>query len=175
MSTTSCRAVYMERGSFSFLHLHGGVFQHARSSLWAMPTSLPTGDTCSHDATLPIPNSARSRGIPHAGRALFVRHSCHEVPADDVTRGPACAVSRAGRHAPNVPETRSARSARSANRTRGMQHVMPRTRAHVGTRVFQIHLTLAAILTVHATVFFETRDVPAPESLHEYARARATQ
>ena len=54
-----------------------------------------------------------------------------------------------------------------------MQHVMPRTRAHVGTRVFQIHLTLAAILTVHATVFFETRDGPAPESLHEDARVRA--
>ena len=54
----------------------------------------------------------------------------------------------------NVPETRS------AHRTRGMQHVMPRTRAHVGTRVFQIHLTLAAILTVRA-----------PESLHEGAHA----
>ena len=54
-----------------------------------------------------------------------------------------------------------------------MQHVMPQTRAcaHMGTPVFQIHLTLAAILTVHATVFFDTWDVPAPESLHEGAHA----
>ena len=41
----------------------------------------------------------------------------------------ACAVSRAGEHARIVPETRSVRS---ANRTHGMQHVEPRTRAHVG-------------------------------------------
>ena len=69
-----------------------------------------------------------------------------------------------------VPETRSACS---ENRTRGMQHKMPRTRAHVGTRVFQIHLTLASILAVRLTVFSNTWDVPAPDSLHEDTRARA--
>ena len=73
-------------------------------------------------------------------------------------------------HARNVPETRSERS---AHRTRSMQHEMSRTRAHVGTRVFQVHLTLASILTVRATVFSDTRDVPAPDSLYEDARARA--
>ena len=82
----------------------------------------------------------------------------------------ACAVSCAGQHARIVPETRSVRS---ANRTRGMQHVMPCTGAHVGPRVFQIQPTLAAILTVRATVFSETRDVPAPKSLHEDALMRA--
>ena len=60
-----------------------------------------------------------------------------------------------------VPETRSVCS---VNRTRGMQHEMPRTRAHMhmGTPVFRIHLTLASILAVRATVFPDTRDVHAP-------------
>ena len=63
------------------------------------------------------------------------------------------------RRARLIPETRSACS---VNRTRGMQHKMPRTRAHVGTCVFQIYLTLASILPICTTVFFDTRDVPAP-------------
>jgi len=82
----------------------------------------------------------------------------------------ACAVCHAGQHERIVPETRSACS---ANRTRSMQHVMSRTRAHMGTPVFRIPSTLAYILTVRVTVFPETRDVPSPDSLHEDARARA--
>ena len=42
-----------------------------------------------------------------------------------------CAVSRAGQPERIVPGTRSTRS---ANRTHGVQHVMPRTRAHMRTR-----------------------------------------
>ena len=54
-----------------------------------MPTSLPMADPCGHDVTPSIPLSARSRGIPHAGqRALFFRHTCREVRADDVTHAP---------------------------------------------------------------------------------------
>ena len=45
-----------------------------------------------------------------------------------------------------------------------MQHVMPRTRAHVGTRVFQIHTTLAiCILAVDAAGSFPTWRVLAPD------------
>ena len=82
----------------------------------------------------------------------------------------ACAVSRAGQHARIITETRSARSVK---RTRGMQHVMLRTHAHVGTRVFQIKTTLAAILAVHEALLNPTRSVSAPDSLHEDACARA--
>ena len=71
----------------------------------------------------------------------------------------ACAVSRAGQHARIITETRSARS---VNRTRGMQHVMPRTRAHVGTRVFQIP-SLTYIFAVHAAGSYPMWSVLVPD------------
>ena len=55
----------------------------------------------------------------------------------------ACAVSHAGQHARIVPETRS------ADRTRGMQHVMPRTRAHISA--------------VHAASSYPTWNVSGPD------------
>ena len=72
----------------------------------------------------------------------------------------ACAVSRAGQHTRIVPETRSARS---ANRTCGTQHVMPRTRAHVGTREFRIQPVLAYIFAVHAADSYPTWSVLTPD------------
>ena len=71
----------------------------------------------------------------------------------------ACAVSRAGWHERIVLGNRSARS---ANRTRGMQHVMPRTRAHVVTRVFQIP-SLAYIFAVHAAGSYPTWSILTPD------------
>ena len=71
------------------------------------------------------------------------------------------------RRARFVPGTRSVCS---ANRTRGMQHVMPRTRAHVGTHVFRIQL-LSAILTVHAAGLCPTWNVSGPD--REDARVQA--
>ena len=47
-----------------------------------------------------------------------------------------------------------------------MQHMMPRTRAHVGTRVFRIQTTLAAILAVREALLNPTWSVSAPDSLH---------
>jgi len=70
---------------------------------------------------------------------------------------PACCT---GQHERIVPETRSARP---ANRTRGMQHVMPRTRAHVGTPVCRIHPTLAYIFAVHAAGSYPTWNVSGPD------------
>jgi len=80
----------------------------------------------------------------------------------------ACAVSRAGQHARIIPETRSARS---ANITPGMQHVMPRTRPHVGTPVCRIHPTLAYILAVHAAGSYPTWNISGPD--HEDAPVQA--
>ena len=80
----------------------------------------------------------------------------------------ACAVSHAGQHARIAPETRCTRS---VNRTRGTQHVEPRTCAHVGTRVFQIPSTLATILAVHAAGLCPTWKVSRPD--HEDARVQA--
>jgi len=162
--------VYLERGFFFSWHPQGSGLRHALSS-------LPSGDTCSHDVTLLIAPSARFQGIPQASqRAMFTRNSrCS--PATCTGKSPVtslahrtCAVSRAGQHERIVPGTRSARS---ANRTRGKQHVELLTRARMGTPVCRIQTTLTAILTVRTTVSFETRDVPAPESLHEDARVRA--
>ena len=81
-----------------------------------------------------------------------------------------CAVSRAGQPERIIPGTRSARS---ANRTRGMQHVMPRTRARMGTRPFQIQTLAVYLLTVREFFLSQTRSVSAPDSLHVDARARA--
>ena len=53
-----------------------------------------------------------------------------------------------------------------------MQHVQPRTRAHVETRVFQIQTTSAAILAVREALLNPTRSVSMQDSLHEDARAR---
>ena len=73
------RAVYLERGFFFslfLLHRQGGGRQLARSS-------LPSGDTCSHDVTLLISTSARFRAVPHASQhALFARNSRWEIPGD---------------------------------------------------------------------------------------------
>ena len=55
-----------------------------------------------------------------------------------------------------VPGTRSAHS---ADRTRGMQHMVPRTRVPV----FQIHLTTLAILTIHAAGLCPTWNVSGPD------------
>ena len=64
---------------FFFLHRQGGGLQLARSS-------LPSGDTSSHDVTLPIAISACLRGVRHASRrAPLARNSCREVPSE-VTR-----------------------------------------------------------------------------------------
>ena len=71
-----------------------------------------------------------------------------------------CTACHAGQPERIVPWTRSARS---TNRARGMQHVELRTRAGIGTRPFQIQ-SRVAILAIHATVSFETRDVHAPAS-----------
>ena len=71
-----------------------------------------------------------------------------------------CTACRGGQPERIIPWTRSARS---TNRTRGMQHVELRTRAGMGTRLFQIQ-SLVAILAIHATVSFETRDVHTPAS-----------
>ena len=144
-----------------FLQRHGGGLRLARSSLWAIPTSLPMADPCSHDVTLHIPTSARSRGIPHTSqRALFPWHSCCEIPVDDVTRAPnlcgfPCRPARA--HRPGNP----LHAFRKQN-TRHAACGAPQ-RAHVGTCVFRIH-PVVAILAVPATVFSETQDVHVPAS-----------
>ena len=173
MLATSLPGCVLGSEAFYFLfslQRHGGGLRHTRSSLWAIPMSPPMADPCSHDVTLHIPTSARSRGIPHAGlRALFPRHSCHEVRADDVTcatslHGFPCRPARA--HRP--PETRSTRS---ANRTRGMQHVEPRTRAHVGTHVFRIPSTLAYILAVHAAGLCPTWKISGPDREDAHVQA----
>ena len=77
------------------------------------------------------------------------------------------AACRAGWHARIVPRICSAHS---VNRTCGMQHVMPRTRAHVGTRPFQIQ-SLAAILTVHAAGLWPTWNVSGPDRVDAHVQA----
>ena len=64
------------------------------------------------------------------------------------------------------------RSARPANASCAAQHVEPRTRAHTGPRVFQIH-TNAAILAVHVVVSYQSRDVSTPAPDHGVVRAWA--
>ena len=126
---------------FYFLQHHGGGFWHARSSLWAMPTSLPTGDTCGHDVTLRIPNSARSRGIPHTGlRVPFPRHSCHEIPGD-VTRTPSMhgkprRLARAYRPRNPLREQNTWYAARDAPNTCPRAHENPRVPNSITRRHF---------------------------------------
>jgi len=102
--------------------------------------SPPMADPCSHDVTLHIVTSARFCGIPHAGRgALFPRHSCREIPADDVTRAPSlrgfpCRPARA--HRPGNPlrafhGQNTWHAARDAPHTRGTPHTRPRGTPHV--------------------------------------------
>ena len=67
-----------------------------------------------------------------------------------------CVACRAGSPERVVPGTRS------ANRTRGLQHVMPRTCARMGTCAFQIHTTF--LLTMHVPVSYHARDISAPAS-----------
>ena len=142
--------------------------------VYGMPVR-PYGQ-CQHPFQWPIRAAMTSLRQFHSAlaRGEFPTRDVRCLSGIRAARFPPMMTSHAHRacswRARNVPETRSARS---ANRTRGMQHVMPRTRAHVGTRVFRIHLTFVAILTVLATVFFNMWDVPAPESLHEGACARA--
>jgi len=114
---------------FVFLHRHGGGLRHARSSPWAIPTSPPMADPCSHDVSLHIPTRAGSRGIPHASqRALFPRHSCREIPTNDVTRAPSlrsflCRPARA--HRPGNP-LRAFREQNTRYAARDALHRRPR-------------------------------------------------
>ena len=76
-----------------------------------------------------------------------------------------CVVSRAGQHACNVPETRS------AHRTRGMQHVMLCTRAHMGTPVCRIHPTFAYIFAIHAAGLCPTWNISGPDREDAHVQA----
>ena len=99
---------------------------------------------------------------------------CH-FPGIRATRFPvtslahrACTASRAGWHTRNVPETHSACS---TNRTRGMQHMEPRTRAHMGTPLCRIPSTLTYILTVHAAGLCLTWNVSGPDRADAHVQA----
>ena len=129
--------MYLERGSFFFfflLHRQGGGLQLARSS-------LPSGDTCSHDVSLRISTSARLRGVRHASqRAPLARNSRSEVPRDITRtlnlRGFPCKPARA--HRPGNPlhafrEQNTRRAARGALHTRS--HVDPSVPNSNNTRI----------------------------------------
>ena len=104
--------------------------------------------SCPHEAGLSI-----AKPFPLTIAPLPRKDACHILAgAVYLERGPfAC---RAGQPERIVPWTRS------AHRTRGMQHVMPRTRAHMGIHVFQIHPTLAyyilAVVGEYSSLLEET-------------------
>ena len=154
-------AMYLERGFFFFLYRQGGSLRLARSS-------LPSDDNCSLNVALRIALSARLRGVRHAMMRANVHHSpvaraARSVPMTSLALGP-CAVCRV------VPGTHSARLAHTS---RAAEHVELRTRAHMGTRSFQIHPTLAYILSVHEVVLSQTRNISGLDSLHADVHAMA--
>ena len=110
--------------AFFFLRRQGGGRQLTCSS-------LPSGDTCSHDVTLLISPSARFRGILHASqRVQLTRNSRWEIPGD-VTRqrnmhGLPCRPARACRPGGSFrafPERNTRHAARDASHTHS--HVDP--------------------------------------------------
>ena len=131
-------------------------------------TSLRSGDKWDHTIALSIAPCTRSRFVRHAKHhAPLIRISCREIPSD-VTR------TQNLRGLPCKPAERvvpGTHSRRSANRTRGVQHVIPRTSARMGTCAFRIHTTF--LLTVHMPVSYHARDVSAPASDRANVRAWA--
>ena len=71
-----------------------------------------------------------------------------------------------------IPGTRSVRP---ANRTRGPQHVEPRTYAHMGVRAFRILQTLTYILSVREVVLSQTWSVSGLDFLHADPREGRSQ
>ena len=127
MSTTSCRAVYLERGFF---------FCSAMVVVYGLPVR-PYGQ-CQHPLRWPIRAAMMSpctsqqalalAGFPTRPRALFPRHSCREIPADDVTRAPSlhgflCRPARA--HRPGNP-LRTFREQNTRYTARDALHTRPR-------------------------------------------------
>ena len=121
-------------------------------SVWAIIEALSS--PCTSQSALTFEGSAMRADVCCS---LAVRAG--RSPVTSLAHG-ACVACCAGPPERVAPGTRSERS---ANRTCGEQHVMPHTRAGMGTRAFQIHTTF--LLAVLVPVSYHTRDVSAPAAV----------